>query len=554
MHPLSHGLKDLDPDKFERFCLQLLKERHPGKEIRHVDGRGGDEGIDLFFGALDDRPTVWQCKTFPNGVREPQKRQVLESLSRAIRTCSPARWILCINVDLDAKGHRWHQGLARQYAGSLEIGLMQASDIISHLTHYRSLCEEYFPGARIDVAGLRALVTGTSVMTDSELESLTEENMDQFLLRLKRRDARFNYGLTYVRDRDQGSQRAPGAWFGMSKGPLTVSAFPYDIAALRAAPPTAQLVVQGDGVRKFREMLEFGSNLELTPGEISSFKTDLPFDELMKIDPGLIHMQASQDTSNVPPVPLRVVFGQGGQAVTYDFVSFRVVRGGSREIELVSTTSLPFEMTVNFGQEEGRVSFADRSRGMDVRALKKFTDAIRALEATHFLEFYLLEAGRRLRAMAVDIKAPDHWSEGFESLVRDSALVSDEFNVDLQLPDRITERDLDGLMILKAIATGEPVQAGRSELEFTKTAENADSMAQELSKTSVDVILDQQTFIVELFGVSVSVGRVTVTLPQAPVHESCRERWARALIGEAVKLDFGPIENVRYRRMPQEQG
>jgi hypothetical protein len=120
MHSLYQQLKDLDANTFKRFCFHLLKEMHRGIDIRHVEGKGGDEGIDLFSGDLSDGPTVWQCKAFPDGVRTAQKVQIRESLARAIRSCAPRKWILCTNVDLDSKAFRWYQTMERQQKGVVE--------------------------------------------------------------------------------------------------------------------------------------------------------------------------------------------------------------------------------------------------------------------------------------------------------------------------------------------------------------------------------------------------------------------------------------------------
>src|ERR1035441_1429706 len=53
MRSLYQRLKELDPVTFERLCYHLLKEQYPTTDIRHVEGGGGDEGLDLFTGDLD---------------------------------------------------------------------------------------------------------------------------------------------------------------------------------------------------------------------------------------------------------------------------------------------------------------------------------------------------------------------------------------------------------------------------------------------------------------------------------------------------------------------
>jgi len=40
MDSVYQRLKEMDPDQFQRFCAQLLKEKHQGQEIKHIEGAG----------------------------------------------------------------------------------------------------------------------------------------------------------------------------------------------------------------------------------------------------------------------------------------------------------------------------------------------------------------------------------------------------------------------------------------------------------------------------------------------------------------------------------
>ena len=51
MDSLYQRLKELNPDAFQKLCFHILKERHPGLQVRHVEGAGGDEGLDVFAGS-----------------------------------------------------------------------------------------------------------------------------------------------------------------------------------------------------------------------------------------------------------------------------------------------------------------------------------------------------------------------------------------------------------------------------------------------------------------------------------------------------------------------
>jgi hypothetical protein len=66
MDPLSQRLKELPREDFEKLCFHLLKERHPNANVRHVEGAGGDLGVETFAGELADGPAIWQSKAFAN--------------------------------------------------------------------------------------------------------------------------------------------------------------------------------------------------------------------------------------------------------------------------------------------------------------------------------------------------------------------------------------------------------------------------------------------------------------------------------------------------------
>jgi len=117
MHPLYQRLRELDWDTFQRLVGQLLSARFPNLNIRAVDGPGGDGGLDVFTGSLDGRPTVWQCKQFPNGLGSKQRGKVKASLKAAIENYDPRSWILVLPIDLDDKQHAWFDKLTRGIFG-----------------------------------------------------------------------------------------------------------------------------------------------------------------------------------------------------------------------------------------------------------------------------------------------------------------------------------------------------------------------------------------------------------------------------------------------------
>ena len=164
MDSLYQRLKEMDPDTFQRFCAQLLRERHPEQEIRHVEGASGDEGLDVFEGELSGKPTIWQCKAFPNGVGKSQKEQIRKSLKTALKKFSPSYWILCLSVDLDSKTSRWFEKLKKSYASKVTIGEMFATEIVNEVLHRKNLKNHFFPHASLDVNELKRLAARTGEM------------------------------------------------------------------------------------------------------------------------------------------------------------------------------------------------------------------------------------------------------------------------------------------------------------------------------------------------------------------------------------------------------
>src|SRR5579859_6101694 len=197
INALYQRLKELDSKSFERLCFHLLKERHPGANIRAVEGASGDQGVDAFRGDLADGTTIWQSKSFPAGIKKGQKEQIRQSLRAAVKNFPQCTWILCINVDMDIHVHRWWcQNVTKSYAGKAELGLMQAGDIVNELAHRKSIRDMFFPEAAMDTSELRALLTRTTDLSDRERAAVLQENAEQLIERLKRRDARFNYGVS----------------------------------------------------------------------------------------------------------------------------------------------------------------------------------------------------------------------------------------------------------------------------------------------------------------------------------------------------------------------
>ena len=73
-YSLEQQLRWLEPRTFEELCGQFIKLENPN--AYHVEGSGGDEGLDVFEGSLDpssadsgSRLRVWQVKFYRDGLK-----------------------------------------------------------------------------------------------------------------------------------------------------------------------------------------------------------------------------------------------------------------------------------------------------------------------------------------------------------------------------------------------------------------------------------------------------------------------------------------------------
>jgi len=275
INALLQSLKALDPHTFEQLIFQLLKARYPGVDIKHIDGTAGDQGLDVISGQLDEDPTIWQCKSFPNGVKSSQKQQIRDSLNKALANFTPKRWVLTLSIDMDAAALRWFQNLGRSHAASTRVDLWQASDIVNQLLYEHTIRESFFPNAILNIAELREIVMATAELTTEELATLNTENVDSYISRLQEHDSRFTYAITLTRDRKPIATPTADEFLTITTGHSILHVYPRDHEALRERPPQGRFTLTGTGIEKFKEYVRTGRPQTFTPEEVAGFTSDL---------------------------------------------------------------------------------------------------------------------------------------------------------------------------------------------------------------------------------------------------------------------------------------
>jgi hypothetical protein len=137
-------------EKFEDLASQLVRNEQPDADkVRIVQGDGG---IDVYVGELSgsDGTEVYQCKFFPQGIDDAQKKQIRESFARCRDSTKfrTRKWTLCLPIDLSLDEKRWfEEWRAKQASSGIAIedpwGAMKLEGLL-YQEKNRGLKEAYF--------------------------------------------------------------------------------------------------------------------------------------------------------------------------------------------------------------------------------------------------------------------------------------------------------------------------------------------------------------------------------------------------------------------------
>jgi hypothetical protein len=274
MQALYQRLKEISSDTFEKLSYQILAARYPGAGISRVDGTGGDRGVDLFSGALVNGPAIWQCKYFPNGVKDVERRQVVKSLETAIENFAPKRWTLMLPIDLNSTEFEWFQKLQADYSDRTSIELFAASDFVRELIERRNIRDVVFPGAVFDTVAFLRRLERTGALDQTVLASGTNKYLEEEIARLEEEDARFTYRLSYATsmglDVTAFVPLGPKHIASVVIGEKWIDVLVRDVEAARLDPPRIGFTVDSAGRAKLREFYRTGKPQQLRPSEMQN--------------------------------------------------------------------------------------------------------------------------------------------------------------------------------------------------------------------------------------------------------------------------------------------
>ncbi|MGA3318226.1 MAG: hypothetical protein ABSC64_17525 [Candidatus Korobacteraceae bacterium] len=550
MNAIYQRLKELDPGVFEDLCFQIIAARHPLAHVTHVNGAGGDKGVDIFQGELGAQPTIWQCKFFVNGIRSAQKNQIKKSLRVALHHFQPKRWILCVPVDLDINVHAWLQQLKREYISRVEVGMFQASEIVGELAYRRPIRNSFFPNAILDPLELRSLLAKTGEYSDRELEKLTLENVQQYVQRLQDRDARFDYQVTFF-PRDNGRTNfPPGIMASITDGDKRIDIFARDVEALQLDPPKIQFKTQGEATRQLRHAVETGTPADI---QVSGFRSTFDFIAPVPAESQRLIFEPSPHAH--APIQLSVIFGAGESAVRYDCLKFRRSRVGTKEVELSTVdASLPFSlsMVVRPGTAPPEITFhfKERFRGKDIRPVRQFAAAIFELKKTGLIEVRDFQRGALVFTATTNPNQYPELNDRFKVLLDEICEIANRFHVRLPVPAVVDEHSVESVPFFLKLARKGEVQVELSNISVTlaKSTQDKDMFVAALgSEKSFKFDLVEFVAPDRIFDTDIQIGPCSIVAQRALIKnpEEVLQRYLSAKDGEGFVVQFETLAPAR---------
>jgi hypothetical protein len=406
----------------------------------------------------------------------------------------------------------------------------------------------------MDTVLLRSILNKSGELTNEELATITAENAEAYLQRLKDRDARFHYTITIALEHGTNPPPTPpGALATLTHEHATIAIFPRDLAALRRDPPRVTFTIQDHGIKKFEEFIRTGKTQELTPGELTGLRADPCFLIPDEIDTSQLRLLLTP-TPQPHTVPLRVTFGSPPQQLVYEYVPCNISRAGTDEIELTSTTEAPFYFRTVIGIDGTGYATVNHPLTGDVHGVQRYLTAIRALTNSGKIELYNLTHAARIGQAIIDATEPE-WLSPYEALINDAVTVADHYHTTLTINKPPSIGDAATITILKGLINGTTIPIETITMRMTKIIEPTPEIERALHEARAYQFVHNPFFKrLVVFGTTVITGPVQVDVPRATITNADEfTRFLRtAAIGEDDELQLKPTAPASIRLAQQQ--
>jgi hypothetical protein len=539
----------LTREEFERWVNALLVRKYrddPELNAYAVDGRGGDDGMDVAVERGDDVTKVYQLKFYPEGMSNGfvgRRQKVKKSFERAAKITTMTDWYLVTPGDITVKERQAFSGYKK--GTDIQIHFVGRADLDNMLAAYPEVLHmaTYDPVAKaLRDAGHAKEALGSSDDLAERIRALGElaDSRDDYW------GERFTW-----RDRSVISEV-------FAKRPDSASKSPVSIHFTASFGPAHQ-----DLRKTWQQALEYGttSPIILPPDVVTDFKIDGP--EWMRHDgDGMqIEMHPVQAMHSLA-CEIRATSDSGATLGslqgTIDTLSTGT-KGLTFEATFLDCLTLRFRVPEGNGKMEG---------GLDITLDVSGKSASNALRVIRFVD--LIEAGRslQLRAAAKDMFRTSTFNPngtgrgsdpGLVSLVEDLAYLEQQFGLTFAVPTEIVNWDRVGVKSARMLAEGRCIIFyGMDSLNATATR-NDGEVDQD---TAIQIMLSGDHahaatipgWQYEVLGQRIELGTLRSYHPSVVVDDA-KEIGRRFGAGEPmVPIVIRPSDGTGFRVLIQERG
>lgn len=317
-----------------------------------------------------------------------------------------------------------------------------------------------------------------------------------------------------------------------------------DTEALQQSPPRASLTLRGLGIEKLLLNLRTGAPQTLCGDEISNFKSD--FDFLIPVsgrDDLVVHLKQTGPKY----LSLRVTFGSGRDAISYEDVPFERVRPGKYQ----SASKLPLQIVIRV-KHDGTVTlrFEDHTEGYEVEAVQKYVNALSLGMSAGAVAFYDESTRRPFLTHTVSGSIPG--LAPYKAFIDDAVHVADTYQVPLRMPRAISSTDRWAISRLKQLIDGVTLDADKICLELTKTIDLTPAADALLGGGNLRIMISTPGFPEDfvVFGTAIRTGPLDIEIvdPQVKEPEAFIHFARHAEVGATTMLVFEVTQPAIVRK------
>ncbi|MEV0949037.1 hypothetical protein [Promicromonospora sp. NPDC050249] len=523
-------------ESFDRVVELLLQRRHqaePG-EVQAVDGRGGDEGIDVDVTSHDGTiDTIYQLKYFPEGFsggfRETRRRQITKSFNAAMKH-KPRRWVLVFPGRPTPKERSYVHKLAGgrrveiAILGRDKLDLLMAEnpDIHRHVTT-GPLTEA------LRLSGNEHLALATPIDLDRAAVSLGE--------RIDARSAFWGVNVTIGADGSIQQEFVPKRPDAFSNEPLSLK------PEFRSGPAGDLAKTQLDELHAYG-----GPGITINADALASIELVGPdwfARNLKEVSVVFGPIAISKEV----PIEVRLIAPSGATLQSLEGHS-RMSRGrvGGR-LEVMLDCGIEFDFKMPRNGERVTASVATNHEGRRIHEVAASISFMDRLESDTDVMLEIWAGDKRLFTFGrpdsplVEL-SPDAYTR---QLVDDLHVLSRHFSVPLRLPEELTWAQREEIRKCRLVVDGKVVEERNfRELTVTLNGTTSESLEGTIQREAMMVVVETDVhFIVQ--GQRLPV-RAQVFHPRAHVIEPQAVAAAlRDQTAAGMRVRIGGVDDTAFR-------